>query len=144
MWLFFNAVTIFVNRYYHDIWLNENISRQALHQDEEISSERSVWKDTILTSKKDGPWVWNMLDFQALWVLLPILILFEIEDLWIRSVDRFFYGSSTPNLQVLTLKRLGQPCSSSCCEKNWSTYSFIHSLKRNKLTGTDRKSSVCA
>ncbi|KAL3027196.1 hypothetical protein AAZX31_03G036600, partial [Glycine max] len=24
-------------------------------------------------------------------------------------------------------------CSSSCCERNWSTYSFIHSLKRNKM-----------
>ena len=40
------------------------------------------------------------------------------------------YGSSTPNLQTLALKLLGQPCSSSCCERNWSTYS----LKRNKLT----------
>jgi len=25
---------------------------------------------------------------------------------------------------------------SSCCEKNWSTYTFIHSLKKNKLTPT--------
>ncbi|KAL1225007.1 hypothetical protein V5N11_002786 [Cardamine amara subsp. amara] len=31
-------------------------------------------------------------------------------------------------------KVLGQPSSSSCAERNWSTYSFIHSLKRNKLT----------
>ncbi|AES92493.1 hypothetical protein MTR_4g130640 [Medicago truncatula] len=26
-----------------------------------------------------------------------------------------------------------QVCSSSCSEKNWSTYSFIYSLKRNKM-----------
>lgn len=44
------------------------------------------------------------------------------------------YGPSTPNLQALAVKLLGQPCSSSCCERNWSTYGFIHSLKRNKLT----------
>lgn len=44
------------------------------------------------------------------------------------------YGASTPNLQALAVKLLGQPCSSSCCERNWSTYGFIHSLKRNKLT----------
>ncbi|CAL9001795.1 unnamed protein product [Prunus brigantina] len=44
------------------------------------------------------------------------------------------HGSSTPNLQSIALKLLGQPCSSSCCERNWSTYSFIHSLRRNKLT----------
>ncbi|XP_057250650.1 uncharacterized protein LOC130591372 [Beta vulgaris subsp. vulgaris] len=28
---------------------------------------------------------------------------------------------------------LGQPTSSSCCERNWSIYSFIHSLRRNRL-----------
>jgi len=44
------------------------------------------------------------------------------------------YGSTTPNIQALTFKFLVQPCSSSCCERNWSTYSFIQSLKRNKLT----------
>lgn len=37
-------------------------------------------------------------------------------------------------LQKLALKLLNQPASSSCCERNWSTYSFIHSKKRNKLT----------
>ncbi|XLU95181.1 hypothetical protein S245_009533, partial [Arachis hypogaea] len=36
-------------------------------------------------------------------------------------------------LQPITLRLLGQQSSSSCCERNWSTYSFIHSLKRNKL-----------
>ena len=36
-------------------------------------------------------------------------------------------------LQSIALKLLGQPCSSSCCERNWSTYNFIHSIKRNKL-----------
>ncbi|GKB88741.1 hypothetical protein Tco_0961013 [Tanacetum coccineum] len=27
-----------------------------------------------------------------------------------------------------------QPTSSSCSERNWSTYSFVNSLRRNKLT----------
>ncbi|GKD64224.1 hypothetical protein Tco_1306332 [Tanacetum coccineum] len=40
----------------------------------------------------------------------------------------------TPLLQSLAFKVLGQPTSSSCCERNWSTYSFIHSLRRNKLS----------
>ncbi|KAL6140566.1 hypothetical protein ACLB2K_058865 [Fragaria x ananassa] len=43
------------------------------------------------------------------------------------------YGPSTPYLQSLAFKLLNQPCSSSCCERNWSTYNFIQSLKRNKL-----------
>ncbi|XP_050378397.1 uncharacterized protein LOC126795638 [Argentina anserina] len=44
------------------------------------------------------------------------------------------HGSTTPNIQKLALKLLGQPCSSSCCERNWSTYKFIHSLRRNRIT----------
>ena len=44
-----------------------------------------------------------------------------------------YHGSAFPTLQTLALKLLGQPCSSSCTERNWSTYKFIHSLKRNKM-----------
>ena len=43
------------------------------------------------------------------------------------------FGVETPFLQSLAFKLLGQPTSSSCCDRNWSTYSFIHSLRRNKL-----------
>uniref|UniRef100_A0A8R7PE57 DUF659 domain-containing protein n=1 Tax=Triticum urartu TaxID=4572 RepID=A0A8R7PE57_TRIUA len=37
------------------------------------------------------------------------------------------HGGSTKFLKSLALKLLGQPSSSPCCERNWSTYSFIHS-----------------
>ena len=42
----------------------------------------------------------------------------------------------------LPLKLLGQPCSSSCAERNRSTYKFIHSLKRNKVAPTCAKDLV--
>ncbi|KAK2662963.1 hypothetical protein Ddye_001537 [Dipteronia dyeriana] len=42
------------------------------------------------------------------------------------------HGSSIKTLQAITLNLLGQPCSSSCCKRNWSTYNFIHSMRRNK------------
>nr|KYP45530.1 polyprotein [Cajanus cajan] len=51
----------------------------------------------------------------------------DAKSLWVM------HGSSAPLLQKLSLKLLVQPSSSSCCERNWSTYSFIHSLKRNRL-----------
>ena len=44
------------------------------------------------------------------------------------------HETSAPMLQSIALKLLGQLCSSSCCERNLSTYNFIHSMKRNKLT----------
>ena len=54
------------------------------------------------------------------WVLQPLV--------WWQ-----YNGSSFPTLQTLSLKLLGQPCSSSCAKRNWSTYKFIYSLKRNKM-----------
>ena len=54
------------------------------------------------------------------WALLPLV--------WWQ-----YHGSAFPTLQSLAFKLLGQPCSSSCAERNWSTYKFIHSLKRNKM-----------
>ncbi|XP_016495626.2 uncharacterized protein LOC107814692 [Nicotiana tabacum] len=43
------------------------------------------------------------------------------------------HGINAPLLQSLAYKLLSQPASPSCCERNWSTYSLIHSIKRNKL-----------
>jgi len=42
------------------------------------------------------------------------------------------HWTHAPTPQMIALMLLGQ--SSSCSERNWSTYSFIHSLKRNKIT----------
>ena len=61
----------------------------------------------------------------------------SINDKWYMSPIKLWviiHGTSVPILQSITLKLLGQPCSSSCCKRNWSTYNFIHSMKRKKLT----------
>ena len=44
------------------------------------------------------------------------------------------YGTSAPLLQKIALRLVQQPSSSSCAERNWSTYSFVHSMKRNRIT----------
>ncbi|XLS81121.1 hypothetical protein HN51_046952, partial [Arachis hypogaea] len=43
------------------------------------------------------------------------------------------HGGKAIILQPIALRLLKQPSSSSCCERNWNIYSFIHSPKRNKL-----------
>ena len=53
-----------------------------------------------------------------------------------------YHGSAFPTLQSLAIKLLGQPCSSSCAERNWSTYKFIHSLKMNKMAPARAKDLV--
>ncbi|XP_063941311.1 uncharacterized protein LOC135149511 [Daucus carota subsp. sativus] len=43
------------------------------------------------------------------------------------------YGAETPELSNIALKVLSQPISSSSAERVWSTYSYIHNVKRNRL-----------
>ncbi|KAK1411036.1 hypothetical protein QVD17_37580 [Tagetes erecta] len=57
-----------------------------------------------------------------------LLATMEPKNWWVN------FGAQTPFLQTMALRLLGQPSSSSCAERNWSTYAFIHSLRRNKLT----------
>jgi hypothetical protein len=60
----------------------------------------------------------------------------SIHDRWAVSPMTWWtnHGQSAPMLMSLAMKLLSQPASSSCCERNWSTYSFVHSLQRNALT----------
>ena len=60
----------------------------------------------------------------------------SIHDRWAVSPMTWWtnHGQSVPLLMNLAIKLINQPASSSCCEHNWSTYSFIHSVKRNALT----------
>ncbi|KAI8561094.1 hypothetical protein RHMOL_Rhmol04G0310100 [Rhododendron molle] len=43
------------------------------------------------------------------------------------------YGGVAPELFSLALKVLSQIVNTSCAERCWSTYSFIHTVKRNRL-----------
>ncbi|AQK51285.1 hypothetical protein ZEAMMB73_Zm00001d049757 [Zea mays] len=43
------------------------------------------------------------------------------------------FGSDTPTLQRVAKRLLSQCVSSSGCERNWSTFAFIHTKLRNKL-----------
>ena len=43
------------------------------------------------------------------------------------------YGSSSPRLHKLATKVLSQVVNSSSAERCWSTYSFIHSVKRKPI-----------
>ncbi|KAK9006658.1 hypothetical protein V6N11_018992 [Hibiscus sabdariffa] len=43
------------------------------------------------------------------------------------------YGSENPELAEIAIRVLSQPISSSSAERVWSTYSYIHNIKRNRL-----------
>ena len=44
------------------------------------------------------------------------------------------YSDEGPHLQKISVEVLSQTCSSSGCERNWSTWSLIHTKLRNHLT----------
>lgn len=52
------------------------------------------------------------------------------------------WGGSVPLLQSLAVKVLSQVASACSCERNWSTYDFIHSPLRNKLSPRTAESLV--
>ena len=43
------------------------------------------------------------------------------------------YGNQTPTLRNLAIKVLSQTASSSAYERNWSTFSLLHTKQRNRL-----------
>ena len=51
------------------------------------------------------------------------------------------HGGPTPLLQSLALRVLSQVVNTSSAERCWSSYSFIHSVKRNRLS-LDRAESL--
>ena len=51
------------------------------------------------------------------------------------------HGGGTPLLQSLALRVLSQVVNTSSAERCWSSYSFIHSVKRNRLS-LDRAESL--
>ena len=42
------------------------------------------------------------------------------------------HGETSPPLQQLAMRLLSQVTSSSCCERNWSTYGNLYSVKRSR------------
>ncbi|TVU26044.1 hypothetical protein EJB05_28572, partial [Eragrostis curvula] len=44
------------------------------------------------------------------------------------------FGHETPTLQRLAMQPVSQCCSSSGCERNWSTFALVHTKVRNRLT----------
>ncbi|GAV85946.1 LOW QUALITY PROTEIN: Dimer_Tnp_hAT domain-containing protein, partial [Cephalotus follicularis] len=115
-------------------WLNDVSDRVSSHKDVELSEERNKCLRRYFPDVEE-----RRLVNQEIARFSKGLDAFgsfdSLEDRWVLDPKAWWlvHGSSAPILQNLALKLLGQPCSSSCCERN-STYSFIHSMRRNKIS----------
>ncbi|XP_030477544.2 uncharacterized protein LOC115694594 [Syzygium oleosum] len=122
-------------RYYSYQWLNEDSSRVSPYKDNEIIQEtkkcfRKYFPNLEERTKVNleyADFAYTNGEFK------------EFDSVHSRySMDPkawwVIHGASAPMLQSLALKLLAQPSSSSCAERNWSTYSFVHSMRRNRMT----------
>ena len=120
-------------KYYGQTWLAGGTGRVPPNRDPEISKNREICLGRLFSDQHRLKIINN--EFASFSGgrsdSLQAAMARDEED----PVDWWLcFGASTPNLQQLALKLLSQPATSSCCERNWSTYSQIHNIKRNKLT----------
>ncbi|XP_049933543.1 uncharacterized protein LOC116252633 [Nymphaea colorata] len=127
-------------KYYGLKWLSEGIGRTPPHVDPEVSRHRvtclkKIFRDSYQNERAHNEFASfstrdeNMDAMVDRHTYLPI-------PWWVK------HGHAYPTLQYLALRLLVQPVTSSCSEKNWSTYSHIHNIKRNKLTSKRAKDLV--
>ncbi|KAL6136595.1 hypothetical protein ACLB2K_061890 [Fragaria x ananassa] len=122
-------------KYYSPEWLGEDSTRKAPHQDIEVTRER---KHCILKYYENADEQREVnVEFSNFSMCMDDFCNVDaMHDRFILPPLTWWavHGASAPRLQALAFKLLGQPSSSSCCERNWSTYKFIHSATRNKIT----------
>ncbi|GAV81015.1 DUF659 domain-containing protein/Dimer_Tnp_hAT domain-containing protein [Cephalotus follicularis] len=125
----------FYQKYYSEQCLNEDLTRVPPHKDMEINLERTKCirkyfpnlEERNKVNMEYAEFVGKNRDFR------------DFDSIEFRyAMDpkawRVIHGACAPMLQTIALRLLAQPSSSSCAERNWSTYSFVHSMKRNKMT----------
>ncbi|GJN06963.1 hypothetical protein PR202_ga24747 [Eleusine coracana subsp. coracana] len=122
-------------RYYSKHWLDGGAGRVPPHKDREVSKMRlSYFKKFFLIPQEFAEVKEEYAKFSS--CTQEFNNHDSIDDRWTSSPHTWWtnYGQDAPLLMNLAMKLLTQPTSSSCCERNWSTYNFIHSVKRNVLT----------
>ncbi|XP_056696720.1 uncharacterized protein [Spinacia oleracea] len=135
-----------VPRFYSTRWLKGSTSgfaRVSPNEDEEVSNNRNDCFRRLFPNSDDFKHV--RLEYGAFSSETPpfnqahIIAARDDEEpiVWWAN-----YGSSLPHLQSLAFKLLSQPASSSCCERNWSHYDNIQTIKRNRLTSERAKDLV--
>ena len=71
---------------------------------------------------------YKLSSYSIKYIFVPNMFFFLIIVEWWNN-----YGDEGPHLQKIAVKVLSQTCSSSGCERNWSTWSLIHTKLHNRL-----------
>ncbi|ONM32168.1 hAT transposon superfamily protein [Zea mays] len=120
-------------KYYTDAWINEVPNRQAPHNDDEISEMRNTCFRRYFSGEELKKIKLQYANFSLFGHGFNSFDSFEDRNYMEPKMWWGIHGHSAPELKKLALKLLGQPASSSCAQRNWSTYGLIHSSLRNRL-----------
>ncbi|XP_077230410.1 uncharacterized protein LOC143863586 [Tasmannia lanceolata] len=122
-------------RYYSEEWLSAGSNRVPPHKDTEIYAERVKCLKMYFPNSADR----TKANVEFAHFSMKSGLFNDVDSINDRATLEphdwwAVHGTCAPMLQSLALKLLMQPSSSSCAERNWSTYSFVDSLRRNKIT----------
>ncbi|XP_016474542.2 uncharacterized protein LOC107796301 [Nicotiana tabacum] len=126
-----------VPKYYHESWLKgegNGVRRLAPNENREISLNRVKYFQRYFKDSNDLKQA--SLEYGVFASGSGFFSETHVVEAMMYEEPLSWWANHSVNallLQSLAYKLLSQPASSSCCERNWSTYSLIHSIKRNKL-----------
>ena len=133
-------------KYYHPSWLSTPApgggSRRKPHQDREVHEKYMAALSRLIPDEEDAALVRRQVSNYTL-NTGPFGTMHAIKDRETFSALEWWnmHGGGTPLLQSLALRVLSQVVNTSSAERCWSSYSFIHSVKRNRLS-LDRAESL--
>ena len=133
-------------KYYHPSWLSTPApgggSRRKPHQDQEVHQKYMAALSKLIPDEEEAALVRRQVSNYTL-NTGPFGSMHAIQDRENFSALEWWnmHGGATPLLQSLALRVLSQVVNTSSAERCWSSYSFIHSVKRNRLN-LDRAESL--
>ncbi|XP_049936769.1 uncharacterized protein LOC126410604 [Nymphaea colorata] len=120
-------------KYYGKKWLTGGVGRTPPHLDLELSTNRVACINRIFIDVHQNRRANDEFERFSTGIGEDVGATVDKDNYpslswWIK------HGTAYPTLQYLAFRLLVQPATSSCSERNWSTYSQIHTIKRNNLT----------
>ncbi|CAL5373759.1 unnamed protein product [Camellia sinensis] len=129
---------VLVPKYYTNSWLSQpapgGVSRKKPHFDKEVQTGYLQAIEKIVVDQNEASLIRHQIsDFVSNKGVFAQPQAVKDRATMTASSWWHMYGGAVPELFSLAIKVLSQSVNTSCAERCWSTYSYIHNVKRNKL-----------
>ncbi|CAN6360089.1 unnamed protein product, partial [Urochloa humidicola] len=120
-------------RYYSVNWINEDANRVPPHHDVEMSNTRNSCLRQLFPITEDLRTVKQQYaEFALLGTKYFSLGSMVDRDVLDPKTWWVTHGAAASKLQSVALRLFSQPASSSCYERNWSTYDYMREIMKSK------------